>query len=80
MKEITPKQREILAHMWAARFARSMTLTDFSRQTISALEQSGLIAWDHEADSKPGAGRWPMYGLTSYGISFCKREFVGAKA
>lgn len=74
-EKLTQKQREILAHMWVASFARSMTLTDFSRQTISSLEQKGLIAWDHEADNKPNASRWPMYGLTSYGLSFCDREF-----
>ena len=46
MKKLTEKQREALQHMWSCCFARSMTMTDFSRQTVNSLEQAGLIAWD----------------------------------
>ena len=74
-KKLTPKQREILDHMWSCWFARSMTLNDFSRNTINSLEQSGLIAWDAEADSRPGASGPAKYGLTAYGFSLCEREF-----
>lgn len=74
-RNITDKQRAILKHMWDCWFARSMTLTDFSRRTVGALEQSGLIAWDAEADAMPGASGPAKFGLTYMGFSVCEREF-----
>ena len=74
-KKYTHKQRELLEYMWSCWFARSMTLTDFARSTIGSLEQEGLVAWDVEADSKPGARGPALYGLTAYGFSLCEREF-----
>ena len=75
MKKLTQKQREVLDHMWSAWFARSMTLTDFSRRTVNSLEQAGLISWDAEADAKPGASGPAKFGLTHYGFAVCEREF-----
>ena len=75
MKKLTDKQREVLQHMWSCWFARSMTLTDFSRQTVNALEQAGLIAWDAEADAIPGASGPAKFGLTHQGFVVCEREF-----
>ena len=69
-KKLTPKQDEILSHMWSCRFARSMTLTDFSKNTINSLTQKGLIAWDPDARTGP-----PAFGLTAFGIAFCEREY-----
>ena len=74
-KRLTAKQREVLQHMWEAWFARSMTLTDFSRQTVNSLNQAGLIAWDAEADAMPGASGPAKFGLTRMGFSVCEREF-----
>ena len=74
-KKLTYKQREVLQHMWSCWFARSMTLTDFSRQTVNSLEQAGLIAWDAEADAMPGASGPAKFGLTRMGFSACEREF-----
>jgi len=73
-KKLTPKKRELLEYLWSCWFARSATLTEFSQNTINALIQDGLIAWDVEADRK-GASGPAMYGLTAYGFSFCKSEF-----
>lgn len=78
--KLTAKQRELLRHMWGCWFARSMTLTDFPRQTVASLEQSGLISWDAEADAKPGAHGPAMYGLTHRGFAVCEREFGPRKA
>lgn len=75
MKKLTEKQREVLAHMWSCWFARSMTLTDFSRRTVNSLEQAGLVAWDVESDAKPGASGLAKYGLTHQGFVVCEREF-----
>jgi|DEB0MinimDraft_10_1074344.scaffolds.fasta_scaffold155553_3 hypothetical protein len=75
VKKLTPKKRELLESMWSCWFARSMTLTDFSRNTINALEQEGLIAWDVEADRAHGASGPAKYGLTAYGFAICEREF-----
>jgi hypothetical protein len=75
MKKLTEKQREVLQHMWSCRFARSMTMTDFSRKTVNSLEQAGLIAWDAEADAKPGASGPAKFGLTHFGVAACEREF-----
>lgn len=80
MKKLTEKQREVLKHMWACWFARSMTLTDFPHQTVNSLEQSGLIAWDAEADTKAGAVGPAKYGLTHHGFSVCEREFGPRRA
>lgn len=74
-KKLTDKQREVLRHMWSCWFARSMTLTDFSRQTVNSLEQAGLIAWDAGADAMPGASGPAKFGLTRMGFSACEREF-----
>ena len=72
--KLTAKQTEILRHMWSCRFARSMTLTDFARGTIAALENRGLIAWDHDADTRRVSGP-AMYGLTHQGVSLCRTVF-----
>lgn len=74
-KKLTDKQRDVLRHMWSCWFARSMTLTDFSRQTVNSLDQAGLIAWDAEADAMPGASGPAKFGLTRMGFSACEREF-----
>jgi hypothetical protein len=80
MKKLTEKQREVLRHMWSAWFARSMTLTDFSAQTINSLQNAGLIAWDAEADAQPGASGPAKFGLTRAGFSVCEREFGPRRA
>ena len=74
-KKLSPKKRELLEYMWSCWFARSMTLTDFSRNTINALEQDGLITWDVEADAAPGAVGPAKYGLTSSGFAVCEEQF-----
>lgn len=73
----TKSQDELLRHVWACRFARSMTLTDFSQRTINSLIDRGLIAWDHEADAGRASGP-AMYGLTAYGVSHC-RDWYGER-
>lgn len=80
MKKLTEKQREALQHMWSCCFARSMTMTDFSRQTVNSLEQAGLIAWDAEADASPGASGPAKFGLTHFGFNVCERNFGPRKA
>jgi hypothetical protein len=80
MKKLTEKQREVLEHMWSCWFARSMTLTDFARQTVNSLDHAGLIAWDAEADAMPGASGPAKFGLTRFGFDVCEREFGPRKA
>lgn len=75
IKKLTDKQRAVLKHMWDCWFARSMTLTDFSRQTVNSLDQAGLIAWDADADRVPGAFGPAKFGLTRNGFAVCEREF-----
>lgn len=80
MKKLTVKQSEALQHMWSCWFARSMTMTDFSRQTVNSLERAGLIAWDAEADAMPGASGPAKFGLTQFGFDVCERNFGARKA
>ena len=75
---LTNAQNSILKHMWDCRFARSMTLTDFSQRTINSLIDRGFIAWDHDADARRTSGP-AMYGLTAYGVSHCKAWYADRK-
>lgn len=68
---LTPKMHDVLRHMWSCWFARSMTLGDFSKATVSALEGRGLITWDAERDNGP----LPPYGLTHQGFAMCEKLF-----
>lgn len=68
--KLTPKQNEVLKHMWDMWFARSMTMGDYSRNTVASLEAKGLVAFDWDAKSDA-----PMYGLTAYGFSHCEAAF-----
>ena len=70
--KLTPKMQDVLRHMWSCWFARSMTLGDFAKPTVAALEQRGLIAWDAERD---GASPLPPYGLTHQGFAVCENLF-----
>lgn len=79
-KRLTPKKREVLEYMWSCWFARSMTLDDFSRNSINALIQDGIIAWDVDADRNTSRTGSAMYGLTAYGFNVCEREFGPRKA